>query len=274
MFPQPAQPMPGTVPPISSPASSGVGPMAAGGAPTSTLGAPPQPPPLSPAAQQYLQATAQWQQQTQQIQAIIAANQKLQAEFDAACELIREDGVHGFKIDIEADSTIAPDEQAEKAARTEFLGKFIPLMEQIVPLAQGNPPLAALAKEIALFGVRGFPVARSLEETIEQAFDAIAKMPPMPPKGAGAGKSQGPTPQEVALRNKEIDSREQIAREQNYVKLANIEQDRQADAEKLEAQDAHNRANLALQAARAAKQDAIAGARLTHIESQNAGMLS
>lgn len=232
-----------------------------------------QPLPLSPAAQQYMQSLAQWQQQVQQIQAIQQANQQKQAEFEAACALIREDGVHGFKIDIEADSTIAPDEQAEKAARTEFLRQFVPLMEQIVPIAQGNPPLAALAKEIALFGVRGFPVARSLEETIEMAFDAIAKMPPVQQPGAKGGK-QGPSPADIAVRNKEIDTRAQIARETNFVKLANMEQDREADAAKLAQEDAHTRQNLGLQAARAAKQDAIAGARLTHIEARDAGMLS
>jgi hypothetical protein len=146
-------------------------------------------------AQQFMQQMAQFQQAQQQAQAIQQANQQKQSEFAAACALIREDGVHGFKIDIEADSTIAPDEQAEKAARTDFLGKFIPMMEQVIPIAQGNPPMAALAKEITMFVLRGFHVARSLEEAFEAAFDAIAQMPPNPKmtgadkKGAAAGQN-------------------------------------------------------------------------------------
>jgi hypothetical protein len=231
-----------------------------------------QPPPPSPALQAFQQAMTQWQQQAQQVQQVQQANQQKQAEFAAACTLIREDGVHGFKIDIEADSTIAPDEQAEKAARTDFLGKFVPLMEQIIPIAQGNPALAALAKEIALFGVRAFPVARSLEETIEQAFDAVGKMPPVPPKGA-AGK-QGPSPQDIAIRGKEIDSRLQIARETNAVKMADIQQDAQGEKEKLAAAQERDRTELALKLSRGAKQDALAGARLTHIETQNAAGLT
>jgi hypothetical protein len=232
---------------------------------------PPQPPPLSQEAQQFAQQTAQWQQQAQQVQALQGENQKRQAAFAEACQLIREDGVHGFKIDIEADSTIAPDEQAEKAARTEFLGKFVPLMENVIPLAQGNPALAALAKEIALFGVRGFPVARSLEETIEEAFDAIAKMPPQPAAGAGkaAGK-QGPTPQELAVKKNSDDVKLQIARENNMEKMANQEQDLRADMIKAEVQQEHDRSELALKVGRGAKQDALAAARLTHIEGRNA----
>lgn len=273
------------VPQNSAPPGAGLAPAALQGSPASPVGqggppsagvpggAPP-PPPLSPAVQQYLHAMEQWQQQAQQVQAIQQANQQKQAEFAAACQLIREDGVHGFKIDIEADSTIAPDEQAEKAARTEFVKEFVPFLQLVVPLAQGNPPMAAVAKELALFAIRGFPIARTFEETIEQAFDALAKMPPHPDTQTKPGKAQGPTPAEVALRTKEIASREQIARETNFVKLANIEQDRQADAEKLANEDAHNRQRLGLEAARAAKQDALAGARLTHIEARDAGMLS
>src|SRR5258708_34522273 len=58
-------------------------------------------------------------------------------------------------------------------------------------MAQGNPALADLAKEFALFGARGFKVARSLEETIEKAFDALKQMPPAPAKGAAAPPDPG-----------------------------------------------------------------------------------
>jgi hypothetical protein len=53
--------------------------------------------------------------------------------------LIKKDGPHGFRIDIEADSTIAPDEQAEKASRTQFMREFVPFMQTMVPIAQGKP---------------------------------------------------------------------------------------------------------------------------------------
>jgi hypothetical protein len=234
--------------------------------------APPAAPP-SPALQAYQQAMAQWQQAAQQVQAIQQANAQKQKQFDDTVALIKEDGIHGFKIDIEADSTIAPDEQAEKKARTEFLGEFVPLMEQIIPLAQGNPPMAALAKEIALFGVRGFPVARSLEETIEKAFDAIAQMPPHPSQ-QGKQASGPDTPQALALRGKEIDSRNQIEREKLAVQSTKIAAEERTDQIKIAADSEKERQRLALDTERGARQDALAGVRMTHIEARDAAHLT
>src|SRR5581483_2905243 len=113
--------------------------------------APPAPPPPSPALQQYGQAMQAYQQQLQQVQAIAAENRRRQAEFDAAVQLIKDDVLNDFRIDIEADSTITVDEQAEKAARTELVQQMVPLLEQVIPFAQGVPPMAALAKEVTLF---------------------------------------------------------------------------------------------------------------------------
>lgn len=138
-------------------------------------------------------AFAAWMQQAQQVQAIQAENAKRTQAFEAAVAVIREDGIHGFRLEIEADSTIAPDEQAEKQARVEFLQQMVPMLQQVVPIAQGNPPLASLAKELTLFAARGFRVARPLEEAFEQAFDAIGKMPPA--EGKGAKGAPPPDPQ-------------------------------------------------------------------------------
>lgn len=148
-----------------------------------------QQPPPNPALQQFQQQMQAWQQTQQQVQAITQQNEQKKQQFAAAVKLLRDDAENGFRIDIEADSTISPDEQAEKASRIEFLQQFVPLLEQVVPIAQGNPPMAALAREITLFAMRGFRVSRSLEETMEKAFDAIAQMPPNP-KVAGEGKGQ------------------------------------------------------------------------------------
>lgn len=157
-----------------------------GGAPMGPVGVPPGAVPNP--------AFAQWMQASQAAQAVMQANAQKQAQFDAACELIRKDGVRGFKLDIEADSTIAPDENAEKIARVQFLQQIVPLIQQITPIAQGNPEMASLAGEIAMFAVRGFRVARTLEEAFEKAFKVLGTMPPQPPKGAAAQKA-GPDPQ-------------------------------------------------------------------------------
>src|SRR5262249_1042212 len=82
----------------------------------------------------YQQALAGWQQAARQAEAALASNRAKQQQFEVAVALIRQDGAHGFRIDIESDSTIAPDEQAEKQARVEFLQQMVPLLGQVVPL--------------------------------------------------------------------------------------------------------------------------------------------
>lgn len=225
-----------------------------------------------PMAMQQMQpnpAFAQWAQQAQQVQAVMAANQEKQQEFDAACALIKQDGVHGFRIDIEADSTIAPDEQAEKRSRTEFMQQFIPFMETVVPIAQGNPAMADLAKEMTLFVVRGWRVARPLEETIEKAFDAIAKMQPNP-KATGQDKApkgqQGADPEQLALEAHKVqtdaavktqtsDAQMQIAREKNATALMIQNQKTTQANQELEAELPFKHAEIVQESARIQNQN-------------------
>jgi hypothetical protein len=230
-------------------------------------------PPPDPEIQAYAQAMMQWKDAQQKVQQIQQANAQKQQDFSAAVALIKEDGVHGFKIDIEADSTIAPDEQAEKKARTEFLGEFIPLMQQVIPIAQGNPAMAELAKQITLFGVRAFPTARGLEETIEKAFDAIAALPPHPSQQPPQ-KDSPDSPAALALRKHEIDSRSQTETQKLAVQEQKIATDARIKTLDIAATSQDATRKLALEAERGARQDAITGARLTHIESRDASRLT
>ncbi len=199
-------------------------------------------------------------------------NSQKQAAFDAAVKLIKDDGPHGFRIDIEADSTIAPDEQAEKQMRVEFLSEMIPMLNQVVPFAQGNPPLAALAKEMTLFAVRGFRVGRQLEETFEKAFDAIGKMQPNPKvSGEPQGKGDaGPHPAEiastVAVKGHEIDTKAQIAQMQTAQKASDAAADRRLEALKIAGQHDIEQQHLMLDIEKAgrdaAHKDVLAGHRL------------
>src|SRR6185437_11966829 len=125
-------------------------------------GIPPQQPAMmvNPAFQQWLQMKQAWD----------AENQKRQQQFEQACAIIKADAAHSFKIDIEADSTVAADEQAEKASRVEFLEGITPFLEVVVPALMSNPALAPLAKELGMFAVRAYPASRSLEDAFETAF--------------------------------------------------------------------------------------------------------
>ena len=102
-----------------------------------------------------------------------------------ALELLRSDALRNWRVDIESDSTIAADEQADKQSRTEFIQAVSQFVESWGPIIQGNPHMAPLAGEMLKFAVRGFKIGESLETVIEQTVDQItqaASQPPAPPQ--------------------------------------------------------------------------------------------
>lgn len=71
---------------------------------------------------------AQWQKLAQARAMVLAKNAARQKQFDDAVALIRKDGVTGFRLDIESDSTVALDEAQDRTDRTEFIAALLPLL--------------------------------------------------------------------------------------------------------------------------------------------------
>lgn len=248
--------------------------------------APPHPggmpgPSLVPPRAQPNPAFAQWMQANQQRQAIVAQNAQKQTQFDAACALIRSDGVRGFKLDIEADSTIAPDEDAERAARTDFLREIVPFMEQIVPLAQGNPDMADLMSQVAMFAVRGFRVARPLEEAFEKAFKVLGTMPPVPPKHAG--KQTDPQTEQAKImadvHDTQVRAQQSAGDNQTKMQIAQMtlaqkaqqsQEQLQEARERMAAEAQHNAMKLALEAEKLRSTERVQAAKATATEARGA----
>jgi hypothetical protein len=104
-------------------------------------------------------------------------------------DLLKKDVVtQRYLIDIETDSTIAADENAEKAARTQFLEAVSKFVVSWMPILEAKPELFPVAGEMLMFLVHAFPTARELEEAIEQAMDKMA---------AAAGQPQMPKPEQL-----------------------------------------------------------------------------
>ncbi|MBX5036433.1 hypothetical protein [Rhizobium lentis] len=91
-----------------------------------------------------------------------------QPTIDEVVQLLRNDSIRGFQIDIETDSTIEPDEDAEKQRRMEFVQMVGGFMQQAGAMAQQNPMLVPVMVETLLFAARGFRAGRQLESTLEQ----------------------------------------------------------------------------------------------------------
>ena len=107
-----------------------------------------------------------------------------------AIQILREDRLRSYAVDIETDSTVFEDAEAEKQARVEFLTAMGQFVNQWGPAVAQEPLMAPLAMEAIKFGVRGFKVGREMEDVIERTAQQIvqkAQQPPPPdPKAAEA----------------------------------------------------------------------------------------
>ena len=84
-----------------------------------------------------------------------------------ALELLRNDKLRGFRIDIETDSTIQNDANEEKSARIEFIEGVTKYIQAGGEVTMQIPEFAPLAAKMLQFAVRGFRVGRDLESAIE-----------------------------------------------------------------------------------------------------------
>lgn len=104
---------------------------------------------------------------------------------DGVMRLLRNNALRRFRIDIEADSTIAGDESQEKQDRTQLVEALTKLIETWGPIVTAQPIMAPLAAELMTFAVRAFRVGRSLEAIIEETADkfmAASGQPKPPPQ--------------------------------------------------------------------------------------------
>ena len=100
--------------------------------------------------------------------------------WDDVLRVLRSDELRAYAVDIETDSTVFEDAQEEKQARVEFTQAITAMLEKGGAMVAAQPKAAALLKEITLFGVRGFKVSRTMEESLEEAFDQLAQVAQQP----------------------------------------------------------------------------------------------
>ena len=84
-----------------------------------------------------------------------------------ALELLKNNVLNNFRIEVSSNSLIEIDEQQEKQDRMEFLTAVSSYMEKAILLP---PQLHTVAGELLLYGVRGFRTGRQLEGQIDDAL--------------------------------------------------------------------------------------------------------
>lgn len=114
------------------------------------------------------------------------AMQKAADMFKKAVELLRNDKLRGFRIDIETDSLIEPDQQQMQEARTQLMGAISQFLPQAMEAGAQSPELKPLLARLLMFFLRGFKASRDIESAFEQFIDDMTRdaakpKPPPPP---------------------------------------------------------------------------------------------
>lgn len=143
-------------------------------------GQPPQgqPTPQPPVAPPHPQVIARLQQQAQtpppdQKQlAHLTELAQIKFSWEDISGVLRSDARRCYSVEVATDQTAFIDEEADKAARSQFFSAVMSAMQQIGPMIAGNPKNGEVFKQLIMFVVSSFKAGRSMEEGIEQAIDA------------------------------------------------------------------------------------------------------
>jgi len=198
---------------------------------------PPQPPPQQPGSPP--PPAPQPDPQQQQMQNLLQQGQtelkKLEEKptIEQVLYFLKDNRAKAFVLDIETDSTIMADENAEKQRRTEFITALGPLLNQLSMMIQAEPKLGTVAGEILKFSTGAFRASRSLDGSIDEMVELMKEK---------AGQPQGDDPATAAGKIQlQIE-----AMKQDTIKAKNA-QDLQVKIAEMNQKDAHKQQELQLQ---------------------------
>lgn len=192
---------------------------------------------------------------------LAAMNPQRRPDADQIIELLRDKELRAYRIDVETDSMIQPDEQQEKANVVEFVGAIAKYLESAVTVGGADPLLMPLLMEMLKSACRRFKLGRELEDTIQQVVESHTK--------AAEVKAQQPPPKDPAL----VEAEAKMALEQQKMKMEAEERQAKAQADAAEKQakaQAEAEQRMADQAHEAARlqQEQMAAAAKSEMERQ------
>lgn len=149
------------------------------------------------------QIEQQAQQQLQAFQAEIAKAQE-QVTIDQVTEFLKDEKLRPYVLDIETDSTVYPDEQAEKSSRAEFMQAFSGSMAALQPMFAMGPEAIAVAGAVFKFALAPYRVGRELEGLIDDFVDQGPQIAERLAAQEGEGEDEGLAAAQMELAKAEM----------------------------------------------------------------------
>ena len=94
--------------------------------------------------------------------------------WQAVTQLLQNEKMRGFRLDVETDSTVELNAQAQQDSRVEFLQSAGSFLQNALPVMQASPEMVPVMGEMLLFAVRSFRSGRTLESKFEETVDALS----------------------------------------------------------------------------------------------------
>ena len=144
-----------------------------------------------------------------------------------AMELLKNNPMRTFRVEIATDSMLYADEAQEKQDRVEFLQSTGAFIEKAIQGAQQVPELTPLLMDLLKFGVQGFRVGRTLEGEFDTFADAEKEKQAQ--KAAQPPAQQPPTPEMIKAQ-----AEQQKMQMEAQIKQAEMQAEAQREAQRLE----------------------------------------
>ena len=135
-----------------------------------------------------------------------------QALIPQAMELLKNNPMRTFRVEVATDSMLYADEQQEKADRVEFLMSTSQFIEKAVQAAQVAPEITPLILDLLKFGVTGYRVGRTIEGEVDNVADKMKQIAAQP-------KPQQPSPEQMKAQAEQQKMQAEMQLEQMRMQL-------------------------------------------------------
>lgn len=110
----------------------------------------------------------------------------------AAMELLKQNPMRHWRLEVSVDSIQDPSWNMERQSRTEVVQAVSMMLSQILPIAQTNPTAAELGAHLLKFALAGYKGGADIEGYLDQAFEQMKQA-----AAQGAQQPQQPTDAQV-----------------------------------------------------------------------------
>lgn len=225
------------------------------------------------------------QQVNQQLQELQGQAEKLKdtVTIDQVIDLLREQKTRPFTLDIETDSTIAADENAQKERAVEFMTSFGAVLDKALPTLQMAPQAAPLVAELLKYTASQFRAGRQLDMAIDEFTDQMKQLASQPkapnPEHAKAQAEQqaAQIKQQSAAQTAQADAAEKMANAQKTMSEAQskaADDDLKRRTAEQESIDAMNERAATLEAKRALTDQEMNAKGEKHVQEMEFGALA